>query len=222
VAADPARLAIYQEQHPQADWDARPFYVAEGCGEKQYYMCGEYVPNPDGSVSPTCESIAPKGASDPDTFPLGTRWATSVVSASSEFAPTYWGAKQILGAPDTYPSCGDNASAWASKTPDGGPESITVGFDPPASGDAVWIVETFNPDAVSRVTVTSDEGTRSIYQGTPHRVDAECARVLKIPTGSASPIHQIRIDLASDQVRGFNELDAVGVVPSLSTRTAAL
>jgi hypothetical protein len=47
----------------------------------------------------------------------------------------------------------------------------------------------------------------------PTRPVGGCAYVLGVPTATLDAILSVRIDLASDAVASWNEIDAVGVVP---------
>jgi hypothetical protein len=148
----------------------------------------------------------------PLAMPAGTVWATSVVAFSSEYQTPSWGSIQVQGPPDTYPSYGDLMTAWATLSQDSTLEFITVGFTPPVTGSQVWILETYNPDAVAKVTITTALGDTIVYDVTPFSV-GECAYVLGVPTMTTDPITQVRIDLSSDIVFGWNEIDAIGIVP---------
>jgi hypothetical protein len=216
VAADPDRSALYYRQHPQENWDGRRIFLAQGCGHQDFYMCDVYVTNDDGSISPTCQQQGPpasKTVENPVKFPAGAQWATSVVAYSSQFGAAAWSAQQALGAPNTYPSCGDLASAWATQATDAPGEYITVAYAPPVAGSAVWIVETLNPDAVARVTLSTATNEIVIYDHPDVAALDTCASVLQIPTGTGDPVRQIRVDLMSEKVPGWNEIDAIGVVP---------
>lgn len=149
----------------------------------------------------------------PIVFPAGTKWATSVLSMSSEYTSASWSAVQALGVPDTYPNHGDITTAWATLSADAAGEFISVGFSPSASGSMIYIVETYHPDAVSTVTITLEGGaTSQVYTKPPASV-GDCAYVLGVPTGTTQAITAVRIDLGSELVPGWNEIDAIGIVP---------
>jgi hypothetical protein len=77
----------------------------------------------------------------------------------------------------------------------------------------IYIVETYHPDAVSTVTITLQGGaTNQVYTKPPASV-GDCAYVLGVPTGTTQAITQVRIDLGSELVTGWNEIDAIGIVP---------
>ena len=149
----------------------------------------------------------------PLVAPAGTPWATSVDSFSTEYGTTTWSATQALGAPDTYPSFGDLTTAWATQSPDVAGDYIALAFSPATAGSEVWIYETYNPDAVSKVTITTASGDSVVYQQASVSSVGSCAFVVVAPTQTAEPISKIRIDLASEQLSTWNEIDAVGIVP---------
>jgi hypothetical protein len=135
-------------------------------------------------------------------------WASSVREFSSEYSNDGWSAQQVLGAPDVYPAQGDMPHAWASATPDAAVEFIEVGYARPMRAIGVDIYETFNPGAVSEVALISSGGAVTLaadpVTDEPLQVRTEC---------TAEPIEAVRVTLASAQVPGWNEIDAIGLVP---------
>jgi len=142
-----------------------------------------------------------------------TVWASAVRGVSSEYSATSWAATQALGAPDVYPAHGDLAKAWASKGADDQAEWIELGFETPRAISAVEIYETFNPGAVARVELVTTSGRRIPIQ--PDRTPpGPTSRKLRLDVACTSePIAAVRVDLDSPAVTGWNELDAVGIVP---------
>jgi hypothetical protein len=149
----------------------------------------------------------------PIVFPANTQWAASVIAMSSEYTSSSWSAAQSLGAPNTYPSHGDLTTAWATFSSDLAGEYLAVAFSPAATGSMIYIVETYHPDAVSSVTLTLQGGGTSVVHTKTAASVGDCAYVLGVPTGTTQPITQVRIDLGSELVTGWNEIDAIGVVP---------
>ena len=140
--------------------------------------------------------------------PPQAEWATTVRDVSSEYSSDSWSARRILGPPDVYPASGDLPEAWASLTPDANEEYIEVGFGAPMRTVGVDIYETFNPGAVSLVQLIGEDKVTSIVPDPaneqPLRVRATC---------TDEPVIAVRVTLASAQVPGWNELDAIGLVP---------
>ncbi len=143
-----------------------------------------------------------------------TEWASTVRAVSSQYTDTSWSAQQVLGPPDVFPSAGDNAKAWASLAADGGDEFIEVGFAQAYPISELAIYETFNPGAVRQIELITASGKHIVHAAPPEAlIDGQP------PTGShrlgltldcGEPIVAARITLASGQVAGWNEIDAIG------------
>ncbi len=148
--------------------------------------------------------------------PVTMVWADSIPAIngfSSQFSPTDYGAIQATGAPDVYPSSGDEPKAWASQTTDDKVEFIKVEYKTPVVADSVWVFQTFNPGAISKITVTALGVDEIIYENMNPQTVGSCAHVLSVATKNCSPISSVRIDLNSPKVSGYNEIDAVGLLP---------
>lgn len=141
-------------------------------------------------------------------------WASAVLGYSTQYSEQSWSARQVLGAPNVYPQHGDLAQAWASKTADEQDEWIEVGFDNPRAASAVEIYETFNPGAVASVELVTTTGRRITMLAPSLDVDRSAQAIhTSIPMACTSePIAAVRINLSSTTVRGWNEIDAIGLV----------
>lgn len=144
-----------------------------------------------------------------------TQWASSVRAISTQYTAGSWAAYKVLGAPDVYPAHGDNANAWASLGADDRDEYLEVAFAQPVRARAVEIYETYNPGAVRSITMITTSGTRiEAYRANPSATGAH-ANILR--TGgtqcTAEPIVAVRVELGSTAVPGWNEIDAIGLVP---------
>ncbi|MDI1452212.1 hypothetical protein QHF85_49715, partial [Polyangium sp. 6x1] len=145
--------------------------------------------------------------------PASVTWADEVVEFSSQYGTMEYSAEQALGAPDVYPAGADEPKAWATQALDNAGEFLTVGFKTPVIGEAVWVYETYNPGAISKITITTSEGDKVIYENAAPATIGGCAHIRSAPTKTCAPISAVRIDLASDKVDGWNEIDAVGILP---------
>jgi len=145
--------------------------------------------------------------------PPPIQWASSVRGFSTQYTTASWAADRVLGSPDVFPASGDNANAWASLGADDHDEWIEVGYAQPMHVGAIEIFETFNPGAVSAIEMITASGQRiTAYQGSPHASGA--SNKLHVETGcTAEPIVAVNVRLASTKVAGWNELDAIGLVP---------
>jgi hypothetical protein len=171
-------------------------------------QCTAQVDNPDPLSRCKANAVAA-----PIMMPMGAKWANSLVAFSSQYSQAGWSAMQTLGAPNTYPSYGDLGNAWATQNAEGVNEFLTVGFPQNTTGSQVWVVETYNPDAVKSVTVTTANGANVVYTNPKPATVGGCAYILMVPTSTNLAITQVRIDLAAELVPGWNEIDAVGIVP---------
>jgi TolA-binding protein len=86
------------------------------------------------------------------------QWA-SEATASSEYTPTDWSAKQVIGAPDTLQG-GDARTAWAAKEADAGEEWIRVAFPLPLKISKIRVLENYVPGGIVAVDVIGCDGTR--------------------------------------------------------------
>ncbi len=123
-----------------------------------------------------------------------------------------WGPEQMTGPPDTWPRFGDQNSAWASLTEDNENEWILLEYAEPVQPQAVLIYATFNPGAVSRVSVFKLDGEEvEVWKGKdPTPVGAEKG-VSVIPFRVPFKTNRVKVELRSKEVSGWNEIDAVGL-----------
>ncbi|MDQ3335778.1 MAG: hypothetical protein M4D80_11470 [Myxococcota bacterium] len=143
-------------------------------------------------------------------------WAASVLGYSTQYSDTAWSAQQALGAPNVYPNHGDIQQAWASRTADEQDEWIELGYEVPRTVSAVEIYETYNPGAIDNVELITTSGRR-IQLRAPTLPDHDEVTevhksVLQTPC-TTEPIAAVRINIGSVGTKGWNEIDAVGLVP---------
>jgi hypothetical protein len=137
------------------------------------------------------------------------QWAASAV-ASSEYTTSGWSAVDATGAPDTYPECGDFATAWASESSDG-LDWIELQYASPVIPTEINIYETHSPDQISSVDVIDVNGnTLNVYTGVPEIGD-ECPLILSIPV--SLDVQVDRVVVTVDQtLLPWSEIDAVELV----------
>lgn len=148
------------------------------------------------------------------TNPSLTVWATSVIEFSTQYSENGWSAQQVLGPPDVYPAYGDIVRAWASKGADDRDEFIEVGFERPGPVSGVEVYETYNPGAIDRIELVTTRGRRIdvALTGPPPAPGVSARRQFDFRC-TREPIASVRIHLDSPKVAGWNEIDAIGVVP---------
>jgi hypothetical protein len=147
-------------------------------------------------------------------------WASSVLGYSTQYSDTSWSAQQALGAPNVYPRQGDIPQAWASRSADDHAEWIELGYDTPRRVSAVEIYETFNPGAIETIELITTSGQRIELRGRslPETDRVIDVRKLVVSTPcTTEPIAAVRINVASAETAGWNEIDAVGLVPCVES-----
>jgi hypothetical protein len=149
-------------------------------------------------------TVRQEGKRDPEV-----EWATSVRDVSSEYSDNGWSARQALGPPDVFPAEGDVPQAWASLTPDAAVEFIEVGYERPMRASGVDIYETFNPGAVTLVQLFSAQQEVVSVATSPTSDQPLRARL----ACTEEPIVAVKLTLDSAAVPGWNEIDAIGLVP---------
>src|SRR5262245_22247043 len=122
-----------------------------------------------------------------------------------------WGPEQACGEPDTN-MAGDIQTAWASQSQDDQDEWLLLEYAEPVVPTAVLVHETYNPGALVRVTAFKLDGTEvELWKGQdPTAADSEMG-VSEIPVKVDFKTNRIRIHIASKDVPGWNEIDAVGI-----------
>ncbi len=118
-----------------------------------------------------------------------------------------WTASQATGPPDTYPSCGDIATAWAPASSGTGPESITLSYAP-IQATRVDIYETNIGGFVTQVNVLRPDGTQETVFTGPDTTP--CPGILSIPVSG----QVVGVDIHT-QVSGWEEIDAGAVYGEL-------
>jgi hypothetical protein len=122
-----------------------------------------------------------------------------------------YGPEQATGAPDT-PEAGDFPTAWASLTPDGQDEWLELEYAQEVKPTAVLVYETFNPGALYKVSVFKADGTEvEFWKGKDPTPVGSGKGVSVIPIKIDFNTKRVKIYLASKDVPGWNEIDAVGL-----------
>ncbi len=127
-----------------------------------------------------------------------------------------WSAAQATGAPDTA-TAGDQASAWAPAAQDGGEEWLELTYAQPVEVAHVVVRETYNPGAISKVSVLLENGTEIfIWQGAQDAVPGPIDRVFPAPGGLVARSAKVYLD--TKRVPGWNEIDAVALTDRSGAR----
>ena len=146
-----------------------------------------------------------------------TQFGDSVIEFSSEYraSPGSWSAIQATGSPDTYPEYGDKVTAWASQFSDSSDEFISIAFDTIQYVEQINIYETYNPGAVTAVSLrdASNGNWVPVYIGDVELDLPSESRIMVINIERTSfEADAVKLDIASTQVSGWNEIDAVAII----------
>jgi hypothetical protein len=147
-------------------------------------------------------------------------WSVSVTETSGAVkietrrAPASWSPEQATGAPDT-PTAGDQSSAWAAKSHDGSPEWLMLEYEHPIVPKRIDVYETYNPGALTRVTLVDERGTETeVWSGdddpTPKGSGMGVSTITLQKTVAAT--RRIKLYIGRPEIPGWNEIDAVGAI----------
>ena len=142
-----------------------------------------------------------------------------VVSQTPQRVPHYtggpkrsWGHEQATGAPDTT-EAGDLQTAWASKIPDGGVEWLELDYERPVNIDAIRVVESHNPGAISKVAVILPDGREeTVWEGNLPASEQNELLESDFKVARAIQGNKVRVYVDTGRVPGWNEIDAVQLI----------
>ena len=149
-----------------------------------------------------------------------TQWASQLIGYSSEFRKETIGqefrATQALGSPKTLPPYGENACAWSPYNADSNVEEwIKVGFAIPQKTRQVVVVENFNQGAITQIYAYDLEGKEVLIFENSYAQTPEIGKILSVQVpDSALIIAAIKIVLNPSRVKGYNQIDAIGLAAS--------
>lgn len=128
-----------------------------------------------------------------------------------------WGPEQACGPPDTQFG-GDYATAWASKTEDGQDEWLGLYYSRAVVPTQVQVYETYCPGALFKITARKPTGEYvEIWSGQDPVPQNSPGGVAKIDVHCTFATNAICLWLKSKDVKGWNEIDAVGLVDNSGT-----
>ena len=127
-------------------------------------------------------------------------------------ASTSWNVDQVLGKPDTKAQ-GDMPTAWASATQDDSKEWLELKYNWMVRPSSIEIHETYNPGAVTKVTMFDWKGQeRVVWKGAANVAGRPSPALNVIPIKNSFLTRRIKVYIDSPAVIGWNEIDAVGLV----------
>ena len=137
-----------------------------------------------------------------------SQWASSV-DHSSQYGESAWSGMMAAGAPNVT-RCGDNGDAWAAAKA-GSKAFIDAFYDTPVKAGKIWISQTYNPGAVTSVTVwDADIAKSKVVYTAKAKVESKCPSILKINVkGVSFKVGVIRISINQAPSNSWAEIDAV-------------
>jgi len=140
--------------------------------------------------------------------------AAPVATVTDSSSGRNWGPEQATGEPDTD-GPGDITTAWASRTQDEQDEWLELEYDAAFKPTGVIVHETLNPGALNRITLfQSNTEETDAWRGTDPTTRTSEHGVSLVPVNVGFQTKKIRLYLASRDVPGWNEIDAVGLIDS--------
>ncbi|MEM8944912.1 MAG: hypothetical protein AAGD11_06975 [Planctomycetota bacterium] len=92
----------------------------------------------------------------------------------------------------------------------------------PITAKAVQVHESHCPGALGKVTHYPATGFETtLWEGTDPTAPSAAGGISTVPVSSSTPIQRIKLYLESQEVPGWNEIDAVGLVDRASNVTWA-
>lgn len=123
-----------------------------------------------------------------------------------------WGPEQATGAPNSPASLGDHPTAWASLTEDNQDEWLLLTYEKSIPVSAILVYESYNPGALRQIDQVSGERVYTLWKGgDPVQALKDGRYVARIKLKQPITLSQIRLEIKSTEIRGWNEIDAVGV-----------
>lgn len=123
-----------------------------------------------------------------------------------------WAPLQATGPANTH-DYGDRVTAWASATEDEQAEWLVLEFADAVQPATLRVFETYNPGALRQVTALDAQGQETtLWQGIDPLQGSTTLGVAELALKSTGKVQRLKLYLASDQVAGWNEIDAVELV----------
>jgi hypothetical protein len=123
-----------------------------------------------------------------------------------------WAPADATGEPNTLADAGgDYSTAWASLTEDDQDEWLQLTYKNSVTPTAILVYETFNPGALIKVTAFDGDREKTLWEGKDPVQVQNGKGIAQIPVSPSFPVKKVKLYIASTQVPGWNEIDAVGL-----------
>ena len=145
------------------------------------------------------------------------RFASELVDFSSEYPGEIYNASELLGAPVDLMDPALTAESWLSETPDSSREYVVLRFPDPEPINIIEIYQTVGPGAVDSVIVSDTSGafeivyTDSVYVDSAEVYDEAFEVLTHVFPMTGIDVSTVRISLNSEEIPGYNGLDAVAI-----------
>lgn len=164
------------------------------------------------------------------TWAQKTFWASKIVAFSSEYADTKttkeYRAVQVLGKPNKLPQIGYSACAWQPLTQDNSlqEEYIIVSFDTLMPIRQIAIAENFGQGCITRVDAFDERFQIKPIWANNASPSGETGKMLNIILNQITnfKVKSIRVSLNTAKVKGWNQIDAIGISQSSLPITATI
>lgn len=148
-------------------------------------------------------------------------WAKKVISFSSERTdpmnqgPQYR-AIQILGKPNVLPQKNESICAWSPSGADTfAEEYIKVGFENPKKIKQISIAENFNAGSITQIfAYDSTDHEYLLYENKDDVINEKGRMWNVIFQETAYDVYAIKLIIAPAKVKGYNQIDAIGISDS--------
>ena len=155
------------------------------------------------------------------TFAQKVKWASQIISVSSEYKDPLLGKEyrglHALGRPSKYPKMSASPSAWQSMTPDNPDgEYLLVGFDTTMAVKQIAIFENFGAGSI--ISVDGLDQNNKIYPirnfFTGYNLSGSQVTTVRLPVKTSFKLKSIKISFNSLRVKGYSQIDAIGISDS--------
>lgn len=145
-----------------------------------------------------------------------SRYANSVIAFSSQNGNVEYSALQALGTPNVFPANSLSPNAWTSATPDAAVEFLVLGFPNDAPINFIDVYEASNAGAITNISVKNSSTLvySTVFTGTASATAVSGKKRFNFPI-TLFNVSEIRIELNSAAVPGYNSIDAVAIGQSI-------
>ena len=148
------------------------------------------------------------------SFSQDIQWASKVIEYSSELTPVQYSAEQILGKPSVLPAAGESPTAWTPDRPNK-LEFIKVGFDKPMKIRQVLIAESYNPTAITNVSIFDTSGKEyPIGEFAATSIPLKGRLFSLILQQTTFEVASVKVEFDGATVPEYFSIDAIGISAS--------